>query len=72
MTQTHYDQFAEAYAIANAEGFFNAWYEKPAMLRLLGDVAGHRILMPGAVPVRRASPSRDVAPTSADSTSAPR
>lgn len=47
MTQTHYDQFAEAYAIANAEGFFNAWYEKPAMLRLLGDVAGHRILDAG-------------------------
>ncbi len=47
MTHTHYDQFAEAYAVANAEGFFNAWYEKPAMLRLLGDVAGHRILDAG-------------------------
>jgi SAM-dependent methyltransferase len=47
MTQTDYDQFAEAYATANAEGFFNAWYERPAMLRLLGDVTGRRILDAG-------------------------
>lgn len=47
MTQSDYDQWAEAYATANTEGFFNAWYEKPAMLRLLGDVAGHRILDAG-------------------------
>lgn len=47
MTGTHYDQFAEAYTVANAEGFFNAWYEKPAMLRLLGEVGGQRILDAG-------------------------
>jgi len=47
VTQSDYDQWAEAYATANAEGFFNAWYEKPAMLRLLGDVTGHRILDAG-------------------------
>ena len=47
MTQSDYDQFAEAYATANAEGFFNTWYEKPAMLRLLADVTGHRILDAG-------------------------
>lgn len=47
MTQSDYDQWAEAYATANAEGFFNTWYEKPAMLRLLGDVTGHRILDAG-------------------------
>lgn len=47
VTQSDYDEFAEAYATANAEGFFNAWYEKPAILRLLGDVAGNRILDAG-------------------------
>lgn len=47
MTQSDYDQFAEAYDTANAEGFFNTWYEKPAVLRLLGDVRGHRILDAG-------------------------
>lgn len=47
MTQSDYDQFADAYAAANSDGFFNAWYEKPAMLRLLGDVAGRRILDAG-------------------------
>lgn len=47
MTHSDYDQWAEAYATANAEGFFNAWYEKPAMLRLLGEVNGRRILDAG-------------------------
>lgn len=47
MTWSDYDQWAEAYARANAEGFFNAWYEKPAMLDLLGEVSGHRILDAG-------------------------
>ena len=47
MTQSDSDQFAEDHATANAEGFFNTWYEKPAMLRLLGDVTGHRILDAG-------------------------
>lgn len=47
MTRSDYDQWAEAYATANAEGFFNAWYEKPAMLDLLGDVNRHRILDAG-------------------------
>jgi ubiquinone/menaquinone biosynthesis C-methylase UbiE len=47
VSRSDYDQWAEAYATANAEGFFNAWYEKPAMLRLLGDVAGRRVLDAG-------------------------
>lgn len=47
MTDSDYDGFADAYASANADGFFNAWYEKPAMLRLLGDVRGQRILDAG-------------------------
>ncbi|MGN0062911.1 MAG: class I SAM-dependent methyltransferase [Nocardioides sp.] len=44
MTRSDYDQWAEAYATENATGFFNAWYERPAVLRLLGDVSGKRIL----------------------------
>lgn len=44
MPSSDYDDFAEAYATANAHGFYNAWYEKPAMLALLGDVAGRRVL----------------------------
>jgi SAM-dependent methyltransferase len=42
-----YDEFAEAYAQQNETGLFNAWYEKPAMLRLVGDVAGRRVLDAG-------------------------
>ena len=36
----HYDAFAEAYARANENGLFNRWYARPAVLDLLGDVAG--------------------------------
>ena len=43
----HYDAFAEAYARANENGLFNRWYARPAVLDLLGDVAGHRILDAG-------------------------
>lgn len=41
---TDYDGFAEAYARQNETGLFNAYDEKPAMLRLAGNVRGHRIL----------------------------
>lgn len=43
----HYDAFAEAYARANENGLFNRWYAQPAVLHLLGDVAGRRILDAG-------------------------
>lgn len=43
----HYDAFAEAYARANDSGLFNRWYARPAVLDLLGDVAGRRILDAG-------------------------
>lgn len=43
----HYDSFAEAYARANENGLFNRWYARPAVLDLLGDVAGRRILDAG-------------------------
>ncbi|UYQ78815.1 class I SAM-dependent methyltransferase [Glutamicibacter sp. JL.03c] len=39
-----YDEFAEAYARENETSLLNAYYERPAMLALAGDVAGRRIL----------------------------
>lgn len=34
-----YDSFAEAYAAENENNLVNAYYERPAMLALAGDVA---------------------------------
>ncbi|MFE0389680.1 class I SAM-dependent methyltransferase [Streptomyces bungoensis] len=42
-----YDRFAEAYSAANEDSLVNAYYERPAMLALAGDVAGRRILDAG-------------------------
>jgi SAM-dependent methyltransferase len=42
-----YDQFAAAYAADNESNAFNALYERPAMLSLLGDVGGRRVLDAG-------------------------
>lgn len=42
-----YDGFADAYSTENESNLFNAWYERPEMLRLAGDVAGLRILDAG-------------------------
>ena len=42
-----YDSFAEAYAASNESNLLNAYYERPAMLALAGDVAGRRILDAG-------------------------
>jgi ubiquinone/menaquinone biosynthesis C-methylase UbiE len=39
-----YDSFAEAYSADNEVSLINAYYERPAMLALAGDVAGRRIL----------------------------
>ncbi|GAB3591502.1 class I SAM-dependent methyltransferase [Angustibacter peucedani] len=44
---TDYDGFAEAYAAQNETGLFNAYYDRPEMLRLVGDVAGQRVLDAG-------------------------
>lgn len=43
----HYDAFAEAYARENENGLFNRWYARPAVLDLLGEVAGCRVLDAG-------------------------
>ncbi|MER5310314.1 class I SAM-dependent methyltransferase [Streptomyces sp. NPDC002773] len=42
-----YDSFAEAYAAENEDNLVNAYYERPAMLALAGDVAGRRVLDAG-------------------------
>jgi SAM-dependent methyltransferase len=42
-----YDSFAEAYTAENETNLVNAYYERPAMLALAGDVAGRRILDAG-------------------------
>ncbi|MFE2140671.1 class I SAM-dependent methyltransferase [Streptomyces sp. NPDC059456] len=42
-----YDGFAEAYAAENENSLVNAYYERPAMLALAGDVTGRRILDAG-------------------------
>ena len=42
-----YDGFAEAYAASNENNLVNAYYERPGMLALAGDVAGRRILDAG-------------------------
>jgi SAM-dependent methyltransferase len=47
VTATDYDSFAAAYSAENESNLFNAYYERPAMLGLAGDVSGRRILDAG-------------------------
>jgi ubiquinone/menaquinone biosynthesis C-methylase UbiE len=42
-----YDSFAEGYTAASETNLVNAYYERPSMLKLAGDVAGRRILDAG-------------------------
>jgi ubiquinone/menaquinone biosynthesis C-methylase UbiE len=42
-----YDRIAEGYSAENEANLVNAYYERPAMLALAGDVAGRRILDAG-------------------------
>lgn len=44
---TDYDSFAAAYSRANESNLLNAYYERPAMIELAGDVDGHRVLDAG-------------------------
>lgn len=44
---TDYDGFARAYSDANETNLLNAWYERPAMVELAGDVQGRRVLDAG-------------------------
>ncbi len=47
MTASDYDDFAQAYSAENESNLFNAYYERPAMLGLLGDISGRRVLDAG-------------------------
>jgi SAM-dependent methyltransferase len=47
MKADHYDSFAENYSTENESGLLNAYYERPAMIGLAGDVDGRRILDAG-------------------------
>lgn len=47
MHAASYDAFAERYDAENADSLLNAHYERPAILRLAGDVSGRRILDAG-------------------------
>lgn len=44
MSVSNYDHFAVDYAMENESSLLNAYYERPAMLELLGDVHDRRIL----------------------------
>lgn len=44
---TDYEAFAQAYSSANENNLLNAWYERPAMVDLAGDVEGLRVLDAG-------------------------
>ncbi len=47
MQQNDYDAFAAAYDADNESNAWNALYERPAVLRLAGDVSGLRVLDAG-------------------------
>ena len=47
MKADHYDSFAESYSTDNESSLLNAYYERPAMIDLAGDVNGHRVLDAG-------------------------
>lgn len=47
VTPADYDGFAKAYSAENESNLFNAYYERPATLRLAGDVSGRRVLDAG-------------------------
>jgi ubiquinone/menaquinone biosynthesis C-methylase UbiE len=47
MQPDHYDSFAESYSTDNESSLFNAYYERPAMIDLAGDVKERRILDAG-------------------------
>jgi hypothetical protein len=58
-----YDSFAEAYTAESDAGIQNAYYERPAILALAGDVAGRRILDAGCGPARCSPPCANEVPS---------
>lgn len=69
MKADHYDTFAESYARENESNLFNAYYARPAMIELAGDVAGRNILDAGcgAGPLSAALRDRGAQITALDS-----
>lgn len=47
LSARQYDAMAAAYAADNAESAYNAYYERPATIALLGEVSGRRVLEAG-------------------------
>jgi len=47
MKADHYDSFAAGYSAENESSLLNAYYERPAMIDLAGDVDGRRVLDAG-------------------------
>src|SRR6185436_8572375 len=47
MKADHYDSFAADYSAENESSLLNAYYERPAMIDLAGDVDGRRVLDAG-------------------------
>jgi SAM-dependent methyltransferase len=47
MKADHYDSFAESYSTDNESNLINAYYERPAMINLAGDVNGRWVLDAG-------------------------
>lgn len=47
MIENNYDAFADAYQTDNETNAWNSYYERPAILSMVGDVNGHRVLDAG-------------------------
>jgi len=47
MVENNYDDFAAAYQADNESNAWNAYYERPAILSMIGDANGHRVLDAG-------------------------
>ncbi|QHP66102.1 class I SAM-dependent methyltransferase (plasmid) [Bradyrhizobium sp. LCT2] len=47
MAENNYDAFAAAYQADNENNAWNAYYERPAILSMVGDANGHRVLDAG-------------------------
>ena len=64
----HYDAFAQSYARENDTSLFNAYYARPAMIELAGDVGGRRVLDAGCGhgPLAQALQERGAAVTGFD------